>query len=94
MKVALKEVHKREDKRLVIYRNFQSSLQSIKHNKENNPILNQIYYVLLELQIQYKQIILCKIPTHIEIKGNEEADKTVKVRDMPGMAKGLEKQHF
>ena len=33
IKVALKEIHKREDKRWVIYRNSQSSMQSIEFNK-------------------------------------------------------------
>ena len=38
-------------------------------------MLNQIYEILVELQIQNKQIILCKVPSHIGVEGNEEADK-------------------
>ena len=69
-KVALMEIHKREDKRWVIYTESQSSMQSIKYNKEN-----QIYDSLAELQTQDKKIILCKVFAHIGIKGNEEAVK-------------------
>ena len=39
IKVSLKEIHKREDKKWVIYTDFQSSMH-IKFNKENHPILN------------------------------------------------------
>ena len=41
IKIALMEIHKREDKIWVIYTNSQSSIQSIESNKENYPILNQ-----------------------------------------------------
>ena len=74
IKVALKKIHKI----WVIYTNSQSSMQSIEYNRENHPILNQIYDILAELQAQNKKIILCKVPAHIGIKINEEADKAEK----------------
>ena len=41
-----------------------------------------------QLQSQDKQVIQSKFPAHIEIKGNEEANKSAKqVIDMPGMTK-------
>ena len=59
---------------------------AIENNRENYPILMQIYDILVELHKQEKQIILCKVPAHIGIKGNEEADKAAKQAiDMPGM---------
>ena len=59
---------------------------AIENNKENHPILNEIYDILVELHNQGKQITLCKVPTHIVIKGNEEADKAEKrAIDMAGM---------
>ena len=77
IKVALKEIHKREDKRWVTCTDFQSSMQSIENNKENHPIVNQIYDILAELQAQDKKITLCKVLAHMRIKGKEEATKTV-----------------
>ena len=50
IKIALKEIHKREDNRLLTYIAYQSSMQSIKYNKDNTLILNQIYDILVELQ--------------------------------------------
>ena len=49
-------------------------------------IENQMYNILVDLHNQEKQITLCKVPTHIEIKGNEEADKAAKQAiDISGM---------
>ena len=48
-------------------------MQYVKYNKENHSILKQIYDILAELQTQDKQIILCKVPAYIGIKGNEAA---------------------
>ena len=41
-------------------------------------MINQIYYILVEFQNQDKQILLCKVLTHIGIKGKEEIDKVAK----------------
>ena len=57
IKVALKEIL------YAVCTNFQSSM---------HPILNQIYDILAELQAQDKKIKLCKILTHMRIKGNKE----------------------
>ena len=59
---------------------------AIENNRENHPILSQIYDIVAELQNQGKQIRICKFPAHMIIKGNEEADKTAKQAiDMPRM---------
>ena len=59
---------------------------AIENIRESHPILNQICDILTELHNQGKQLTLCKVPAHIEIKGNEEADKAVKQAiDIPGM---------
>ena len=51
---------------------------AIENNRENHPILNQIYDILTELHNLGKQLRLCKVPAHIGIKGNEVADKVAK----------------
>ena len=40
--MVLREIHKREDKRWIIYTDSLSSMQIIEYNKENHSILNQI----------------------------------------------------
>ena len=72
VKVTLKEIHKR----WVIYTDSQSSLQSIEYNKEYHPILNQIYITSYQNSMhKTEKIILCKVPTHIGIKGNKKTEK-------------------
>ena len=67
---------------------------AIENNRENWPILNQIYDIQTELHNQGKQLILCKVLAHIGIKGNEEADKAAKQAiDIPGMTTRLLPDH-
>ena len=54
-------------------------MHSIEYNKENHIIFNLLYDILAELQAQDKKIILCKVPAHMGIKRNEEADKAAKI---------------
>ena len=81
----MKEIKEREDTRWVIYTDSSSSMLTIEKNRQNHPILNQIYDILTELQNQEKQLKLCKDPAHIEIKGNEETDKAAKTGNIPGI---------
>ena len=45
-------------------------MKSIEYNKENHPILNEIYDILAEHQNQDKQIILFEAPVRMSNKGN------------------------
>ena len=47
-------------------------MQSNKYNKENHLILNQIYDILEKFWKLDKKIMLCKVPAHKGVKGNEE----------------------
>ena len=78
IKTAMKEIKERENTIWVIYTHSLSSMLVIENNREKHPILNQIYDILSGLHNQGKQLTLCKVPAHIGIKGNEEADKAVK----------------
>ena len=62
--------------RRVIYTESLCSMLAIKNNRESHPILNRIYYILVELLNQGK--LYCKVSAHTGIKGNEEADKATK----------------
>ena len=71
---------------MVIYTDVQSSMQSIEYNKENHPILNQMYDILAELHEQDKKIILYKVPAHMGNKEYKKTDKLAKEAiDLPGM---------
>ena len=61
----MKEIRGRDDMRWVIYTDSLSSMLAIENNRENHPILNQIYDILAELQNQGKQITICKVLPHI-----------------------------
>ena len=59
---------------------------AIEKNRENHRILNQIYDILVELQNQGEQIVLCIVPAHIGITRNKEADRAAKQAiNMPGI---------
>ena len=48
IEIAMRELKKREDMRWVIYTDFLSSVLAIENNRENHPILNQMYDILGE----------------------------------------------
>ena len=48
IKTVMREIQKREDMRWVIYTDSLSSLLAIENNRENHPVLNQIYIILAE----------------------------------------------
>ena len=56
-------------------------LQFIEYNKENHPILNQVYNILTKNKTsnQGKHVTLYKVPAHMGVKGNKAAT------NMPGM---------
>ena len=47
--IAMKEIQKREDMRWVIYTDSLCSMLAIENNRENHPILNQIYDIYQKL---------------------------------------------
>ena len=50
-------------------------MQSIEYNKENHPILDQIFEILAELPIK---LFFYKVLAYIRIKRNDKADKAAK----------------
>ena len=63
---------------IVIYTDSLSALQAIDSYSLTNPLVTEIK-VLLSKSIENKfSIILCWIPSHIGLQGNEEADKNAK----------------
>ena len=58
IKIALKEIKKNKGDSWVIYTDSQSSMQAIECNKENHPIINQIYDILADIKEQKKNYSL------------------------------------
>ena len=54
-----------------------SSLQALKSQKLNNPIVSNILHMCHYLS-GHKDIIFCWVPSHIGIQGNERADVLAK----------------
>ena len=54
---AIREIQKSKDVRWVINTDLLSSMLAIENNRQNHPILNQIYDILTELHNQRKKII-------------------------------------
>ena len=44
----------------------------------NQPIISNIQSWLIRLEAKHKQIHFCWVPSHIDIKRNEQADKLAK----------------
>ena len=81
----MKKIKEREDIRWVMHTDSLSPMLAIENNRENHPILNQLYDLLTELKNLGKQIILCKVPAHT---GIEEANKAAnQAIDIPGITR-------
>ena len=65
-KIKLKEIHKREDKKWVIYIDSLNSMQS-KYNKKSSNNKSAMQY-LSRTPNQGKQIILCKVFAHLRVE--------------------------
>ena len=64
--------------KFVIFSDSLSCLQSIKNEDITNSFILEILEAYTECAAQGKEIILCWIPSHIGIDGNEEADRHAK----------------
>ena len=54
-------------------------MQFIESNRENYPIVNQMYDIIAGFRKQRKHITMCKVPACMRIRGNEAADKAAKI---------------
>ena len=61
-----------------IFTDSRSSIQGICNIYKYHPITSQIQSKLIELERQDIHIKLCWIPSHVELQGNERADKLAK----------------
>ena len=64
---------------IVVFSDSLSCLEAIKHYQIKNPFICEILNLLHQLSLEFnKNIHLCWIPSHVDIKGNEAADLAAK----------------
>ena len=74
------------EKSTTIFSDSQSTLQAINHPNPTHPIVQVIQNLLIDIQQSRKEVILCKVPSHIGVEGNEAADRAAnEARNIPGL---------
>ena len=73
IEAAIEYIWDSSDKEFMIITDSLSSLQALKSQKLNNPIVSNILHMCHYLS-GHKDIIFCWVPSHIGIQGNERAD--------------------
>ena len=76
--MALKYIQIEPHEKFIIFVDSLSVLQSLKNMKLENPLILQILEQNHQLLTNNKLIIYCWIPSHVNILGNEKADKAAK----------------
>ena len=74
---ALEEIETLENRHWIIYSDSQSALLAIKTYKPKHPIVQSIQEIIY--RNAEKRITMCKVPSHVNVQGNELADKAAKM---------------
>ena len=64
--------------KFIIFSDSLSVLKAMIHTSSKNPQIQKLLEKCHELLLAYKEIVLCWIPSHIGIQGNEMVDKQAK----------------
>ena len=78
----------------LILSDSKSSLQSIKDIYSMNPLVKQIQNLLIRIANNNKQVRLCWVPAHVNIPGNEAADKLAKEGALSAQPPALYKNYY
>ena len=78
----------------LILSDSKSSLQSIKDIYSKNPLVKQIQNLLIRIANNNKQVRLCWVPAHVNIPGNEAADKLAKEGALSAQPPALYKNYY
>ena len=77
--MAFQHISQSENDKFIIFSDSLSSLQALQGNDIENPFLMRLIDEYEVLNVEYrKTVILCWIPSHIGIPGNEAADRAAK----------------
>ena len=77
IEAAIEYIRDSSDEEFMIITDLLSSLQALKSQKLNNPIVSNILHMCHYLS-GHKNIIFCWVPSHFGIQGNERADVLAK----------------
>ena len=75
IELALTYAVKSKENKFIIYSDSKSVLQAILHQRPKNPLVVKVIELYNKALHKGKQIVFCWVPSHIGIRGNEEADK-------------------
>ena len=75
---ALRYVKVSSVERFVIFSDSMSVLQAIESQESKNPLVNRVLQTCQEIISNGKFITFCWIPSHRDIRGNEDADRAAK----------------
>ena len=64
--------------RFVIFSDSMSVLQAIESQESKNPLVNRVLQTCQSILSGNKYITFCWIPSHRDIRGNEDADRAAK----------------
>ena len=64
-----------EDHNFIIFSDSKSALQSVCNSFSSNPIVTEIHRWISMVQSLNKNITFCWVPSHVGVRGNEEADR-------------------
>ena len=78
IEMALSEVKNSRNRNFIIFSDSKSTLQALLHSHPSNPQIIRVVHSYNQAILQGKSIVFCWIPSHIGIRGNEEADKAAK----------------
>ena len=75
---AIEIIKEQPPQKFVIFSDSRSAIEALQNYLPKNSLVQQIKYEFHKLYEKYKNVEICWIPAHIDIKGNEEADKAAK----------------
>jgi ribonuclease HI len=78
IEMAIDHAIKSNKEHFIVYSDSKSVLQGILQTKPRNPRVTRIVEKLQYARFKGKKIVFCWIPSHIGIRGNEEADMAAK----------------
>ena len=87
---ALEEIKNASESKFIIFTDSLSCLQALLYMKLEHPLIGMAILKCVFLNIANKDIILCWVPSHVGIRGNEKADSAAKsALDLPHAQVGV-----